>query len=557
MITHINIRDFAIISEIDIDLPHGLSVITGETGAGKSVIIEAISLALGSRADTTMIRAGRSKAVIQIVAELQDAAGAVSDYILTREINASGKSPAKINGEIVTLAQLSELAARLADIHGQYDRHSLFKTENHLALIDACRSRAIDPVKKKTAAAWRAHAEAKRELSALLRGAAASERQRDFMRFELDEIAKADPKPGEDAALRESLAVLQNGEFIHERTAAASEALQGGVLPVMDGLGAAMRALRDVSAYSKELDEIARSVADVYYTLEDTASALRALRDRLDFSPETLNETIARLDLLERLCGKYGGSVEKMLEYKERLGAELADIENIEERKASLAARLSARERALAEACEELHVLRKAAADELETRINAELAELHFSDAVFSAKFKDAGDVGSSLSENGADAVEFMISSNRGQPPLPLAKIASGGEMSRILLAFKAVIGEYDGIPTMIFDEIDSGISGITAGTVGKKLVKMAEKRQIICITHLPQIAACGEHHFVIKKSVDDEGAHTAVEPLDAEERALEVARLLGGAHITETTLKSARELIELSKAGTPPKGGA
>ncbi|MDR2770717.1 MAG: DNA repair protein RecN [Clostridiales Family XIII bacterium] len=549
MITHISIRDFAIISKVDMDLSRGLTVVTGETGAGKSILIEAISLALGSRADMSMIRAGQSKAVIQIAAELPGDAGEISDCVLTREISASGKSLAKINGEIVTLAQLSELAARLADIHGQYDRHSLFKTEKHLALIDAYHSRVTAPAKEETAAAWRAYAEAKRALSALLQSEASSKRQLDFMRFELSEITKADPKPGEDAALRESLSVLQNGELIYERAASASEALQGGERAALDGLGAAMRALQEISAYSKELEDIARIVADAYYAIEDAASALRTLRDRMDFSPETLNGVIARLDLIERLCGKYGGSVDKVLAHRETLRSALADIENIDERKDALAARLSACEDALARACENLRALRKAAAAELETQINAELAELHFSKAVFAARFNDADDLRQRLSENGADSVEFLISSNKGQPLLPLAKIASGGEMSRILLAFKSVIGDCDDIPTMIFDEIDSGISGITAGVVGRKLLKMAEKRQIICITHLPQIAACGAQHFVIRKSDGDESVCTAVEPLNADERTQEIARLIGGARITETTLKSARELIEMSAA--------
>ncbi|MDR2354779.1 MAG: DNA repair protein RecN [Clostridiales Family XIII bacterium] len=551
MITHIGIRDFAIIAEIDMDLSHGLTVVTGETGAGKSILIEAVSLALGSRADTSMIRAGRSKSVIQIAAELPESADAdaPSDCVLTREISATGKSLAKINGEIVTLAQLSESAARLADIHGQYDRHSLFKTENHLALIDAYHSRATEPAKKAVAAAWRAYAEAKRALSALLQSEASSARRHDFMRFELDEITKADLKPGEDAALRESLAVLQNGELIYERTAAAAEALCDGDRSAVDGLGTAMRALQDISLYSKDLDEIARITADAYYALQDAASALRALRDRMDFSPETLNGVIARLDLVERLCGKYGGSVEKTLAYGETLRAALADLENIDARKAALTAQTQTRENELARACETLRALRKEAAAELETKINAELAELHFSKAVFAARFDDTGDIRQRLSENGADSVEFLIASNKGGPLLPLAKIASGGEMSRILLAFKSVIGDYDGIPTMIFDEIDSGISGITAGVVGRKLVKMAEKRQIICITHLPQIAACGAHHFAIRKSDDGESVRTFVEALDADERVLEIARLIGGARITETTLKSARELIEMSGA--------
>jgi DNA repair protein RecN (Recombination protein N) len=547
MITHIGIRDFAIISELNIDLQSGLSVVTGETGAGKSIIIEAISLALGSRADTTMIRAGRNKAVVQIAVESRTDAGDAEEYILTREINVSGKSPAKINGEIVTLAQLSEFASRLADIHGQYDQHSLFRTENHLALIDAHHSREIGPVKEKVAAAWQEYTNVNRALSALLQSETASKRQQDFMRFELDEITQADPKPGEDAALRESISILQNSELIYEKTTAASEALYEGDFPVLDGLGAAMRAIRDISAYSKDADDIARTIADCYYTIEDMAGALRSCRDRTDFSPETLNAAISRLDLLERLCGKYGGSVEKMLEYKETLGAALTDIENIDGRKADLSARLAEREHALTQACEELHILRKSSADELERRINAELAELNFSGATFAADFKNTGDIKDRLSENGADAVEFLISPNKGQPLLPLAKIASGGEMSRMLLAFKSVLGDYDRIPTMIFDEIDSGISGVTASIVGAKLIRMAERRQIICITHLPQIAACGKYHFAIRKNSDDENTYTFVEALSRDERIREIARLLGGANITETTLKSARELIDMS----------
>ncbi|MDR1247135.1 MAG: DNA repair protein RecN [Clostridiales Family XIII bacterium] len=554
MITHIGIRDFAIISEIDVDLQSGLSVITGETGAGKSIIIEAISLALGSRADTSMIRAGRSKAVIQIAAESLTDAGDVEEYILTREINVSGKSPAKINGETVTLAQLSELASRLADIHGQYDQHSLFRTENHLALIDAHHSRDIGPVKKKVADAWREYADVNRTLSTLLQNETASKRQQDFMRFELNEITQADPKAGEDAALRESISILQNSELIYEKTTAAAEALYDGDFSVLDGLGAALRAVREISAYSKDIDDIARTIADCYYAVEDMAGALRGCRDRADFSPDVLNAAISRLDLLERLCGKYGGSVEKMLEYKETLVAAIADTENTDERKAALSARRSECEHALVRACEELHALRKTSADELERRINAELTELNFSGATFAADIKNTGGITERLSENGADTVEFLISPNKGQPLLPLAKIASGGEMSRMLLAFKAVLGDYDRIPTMIFDEIDSGISGVTASIVGEKLIKMAARRQIICITHLPQIAACGEHHFAIRKNSDDENTHTSVEALSRDERIREIARLLGGANITETTLESARELIELSAKGAAKK---
>ncbi|MDR3295031.1 MAG: DNA repair protein RecN [Clostridiales Family XIII bacterium] len=547
MIHHIAIRDFAIISELDVDLFPGLSVITGETGAGKSIIIEAVSLALGSRADSAMVRAGRPKAVIQIAAELPDGAGGVSEIILTREISANGKSLAKINGEMVSLSQLSAFSARLADIHGQYDHHSLFRTENHLSLVDSFHAAEIVPAKAEVAAAWREHSAAARELSSLLENEASAKRQLDFMRFELDEITKARPMPGEDAALREQLAILQNSGAIHDGLSAAWDILYDNAPSVMDALGRAMQELQAVSGYSKELGDISQSISDCYFTLEDLTGSIRACRERIDFSPESLNAAIARLDLIEALCAKYGGSVETMLEHKEKLTETLDTIENFDEHKAKLAALLAERETVLLKLSESLHGLRKKSAEELEAKINAELSGLNFSNARFAVDFRETGDPKRRFSENGTDVVEFLISANKGQPLLPLAKVASGGEMSRMLLAFKAVTGDYDHIPTLIFDEIDSGISGVTASIVGEKLIKMAENRQIVCITHLPQIAACGRHHYSIQKNADDETTYTTLEALGADARIREIARLLGGAAVTEKTLESARELIELS----------
>ncbi|MDR1135105.1 MAG: DNA repair protein RecN [Clostridiales Family XIII bacterium] len=546
MITRILIRDFAIIEEVDIDLTSGFSVITGETGAGKSIIIEAVSLALGSRADSAMVRAGKQKAFIQIVAEIQEDDG-VREVILTREVSASGKSAAKIDGEIVSVAQLSAFSARLADIHGQYDHQSLLKTENHIALVDSYHSLVTAPLKEQTAGEWKLYSSLKAQLTSLLADEAAARRRLDFMRFELDEITNANPRPEEDAALRERLAILQNSGFIFEKLSEAAELLYDGAPSAEELLGKAMRAMQNISAYSEELSSAARSISDSYYIIEDLASSIRANMGKMEFSPEELNDTISRLDLLERLCAKYGGSIPKMLEYRQKLLTDLENIENIDSLKEDLSSRLNHAEEKLIDLSARLTAARKEAAAELEVKINAELASLNFSNASFAVSFTETADIRSRLSGNGVDNVEFLISSNRGQPLLPLTKVASGGEMSRMMLAFKSVTGSYDQIPTMIFDEIDSGISGVTASIVGEKLAGMARHRQIVCITHLPQIAAFGHNHFMIQKNSDDEKTFTVITALKDSERVQEIARLLGGANITETTLKSARELIDIS----------
>ncbi|MDR1570979.1 MAG: DNA repair protein RecN [Clostridiales Family XIII bacterium] len=549
MITHISIRDFAIIKEADIDLPPGLSVITGETGAGKSIVIEAVSMALGSRAGSAMARAGAGRALIQIAAELPDGAGGVSETVLTREIGANGKSVARIDGEMVPLSRLSAFASGVADVHGQYEHQSLLKAENHLAIVDAFHSGSILPAKERFAAAWRGYSKAKAELEALLVSEAADRRRLDFMRYELDEIDRAAPLPGEDVDLRERIGVLRNSGLIFERLSEARAALCEGPAPALDALGAALRSLREISGYSKDLAEFCQSASDCYFALEDLAGRMRSSLEGLEFSPESLDGAMSRLDVLERLCSKYGGSVEKVIAHGERLRDELGAFENLGPRKAEAAARLEKLEAEALSLSRALSGLRRQAAAELEARIDAELAELNFSGARFAVSFRDGAEAGKgpALSENGADRVEFMISANRGQPLLPVARFASGGEMSRMMLAFKSVIGGCDRIPTMIFDEIDSGISGVTASVVGRKLAGMAEGRQIVCITHLPQIAALGDSHFMIVKSSDGDGTSATVVPVSGEGRVSEIARLIGGANVTEKTLASARELIALS----------
>ena len=539
MIRHISIRDFAIIENTSVDFHDGLNMITGETGAGKSILIEAVSLALGSRADTAFVRSGKEKARIQMVAE-----GNGEEYIITREISAAGKSVCRINDEIVTLGHLNSICRKLADIHGQYDHQSLLNPDHHISLVDLYQKEAIDPAKEAVAVMYENYTSLKDRLRSLLAQAGRDRREQDFMAFELQEIQAANLRIGEDAEREDEIALLQNSERIYENLAGAYQIGSEDEASALSALKRISDMLSETASYSQELEELSRRATESYYELEDICSTIRDCRDRALFSPDELDAAIARLETINKLKSKHGKSVEELLQYGEELETRLSHIENLDHAKEKLERELEKCTKALSIACDRLSEARKGAAVRLEELITAELAQLNFNDAVFSIEFKKAG----SFTAEGSDIVEFLISTNRGEPLKPLSKIASGGEMSRIMLAFKKIIGDYDEIPTMIFDEIDSGISGIAASVVGRKLAEIAENHQIICITHLPQIAAFGQHSYKIQKESDDTMTYTTVKALSQDEKIDEIARLLGGANITETTLASARELVDASK---------
>ncbi len=543
MISHIRIKDFAIIDAVELDFHDGLNIITGETGAGKSIIIEAVSLALGSRADTAFIRSGKEKAVVQMVADLNG-----EEYVITRELSSSGKNICRINDEIVSLAQLSKLCRQIADVHGQYDHQSLLNPENHLKLIDTFHNKQISPAKEMVSELYRQYIETKNELASLLSNQADAERKRDFMRFELSEITAAKPYAGEDEELSQKLNLLQNSEKIYQNLSSVYELLYDESPSASDSMGRSMHLLQEIGGFSDEISGFGDELSDLYYKMGDLISSIRKFRDGIYFSPEILEETIHRIDVLDSLKRKYGGTIEKVLEYQEKVTLDLEKIENIDAVKEKLSKELADHEKALDEASRQLTELRKQSAAEIEVRINKELTELNFKDTCFTVHFYEEDTVKRNFSADGTDKIEFLITTNKGESPKPLVKIASGGEISRIMLAFKQIIGDFDMIPTMIFDEIDVGISGVTASIVGKKLSDISKRRQIICITHLPQIAAFGDHHFKIDKAAVNEATLTTVSPLDDKEKIIEIARLLGGINITDTTLKSAEELIRLSK---------
>lgn len=534
MIDHIRIRNFAIIEETEVDFSAGLSVLTGETGSGKSIVIEAISLALGARADTSYVRRGADKAVIQLVAD---------DRIITREISSAGKSLCRIDGQIVPLRELQEVCRSLVDIHGQYDNQSLLDADQHLAIVDQYQKDKTQPILAAYQEAYGAFSDAKAALRELTSRASENARKLDFYRFELDEIDKADLRPGEEAELEERLALLQNSEKIFAGTESAHQALAGDH-GTLTSLGSALSSLQQVSSYTAELSAIATAVEDAYYALEDAASNLRQVSEAITFAPEELDAAIARADRIDGLKKKYGPTIQDILAYRDRIATELNQIENYDQELTRLTAAMEETQQRLQAQAELLTEARRLSAGRLSAAIEAELHDLSFGDARLVIAIEPLD----SPSEWGCDRAEIQIATNPGEGLKPLAKTASGGEISRIMLAIKSITGKYDQMPTMIFDEIDAGISGRTASVVGRKLRQIAAHHQVICITHLPQIACQGDTGYRIAKTTDGERTYTTVDKLTEEERVDEVARLLGGETITEAARQNARDLIAAAR---------
>ena len=549
MISYISIKDFAIIENCEVEFEKGLNIITGETGSGKSIVIEAISLALGARADSSFVRTGADKAVVQIAGDLDG-----EDIVITREVSASGKNLCKLNGRVVTLAELSTYCKRLADIHGQYDHQSLLNPEYHIRLIDLFHADEIAPVAQMVARLYDGYVKTSASLKKLLQSAADADKKRDFMKFQLEEIRSAKLVSGEDAELSDRITLLQNSERLYQVLSRAYDALYESEPSTIDSLETVTKELEGISGFSGAISALSERISSLCYELDDIAHEIRSERDDMVFSQEELDECIERYELIQNLKRKYGnefldggitpGSIEAVNNFADTIEAELKDVENSDHLKSELEAQLETINAQLQLASERLSTLRHESAADLKKRITEQLKDLNFNNSQLDIEFTKLD----SFTESGIDSVNFMISTNLGEPLKPLNKIASGGEMSRIMLAFKKIIADYDDIPTLIFDEIDSGISGIAASVVGKKLKEIAENHQIICITHLPQIAACGHTNYRISKETAGGTTKTTVSRLSDDETVREIARLLGGANITDTTLKSAKELLAASK---------
>lgn len=537
MINHLSIRDFATIENTDVDFQKGLNIITGETGSGKSVVVEAISLALGSRADNTFVRSGCEKATVQMVAEYEN-----KEIIITRELSGNGKNICKIDDRIVTLGELSQVCSKIADIHGQYETQSLLKTENHIKLVDAYEKGSIEPSKIKVAEYYENFLDISRRFEEMRNQAANNIETKELLQYRIEEIENAALISGEDTNHKEELLIIENNEKIYNALSRSYMLAYEEENSALDKINSVIIPLRDITSLSRESSNIEDELSDLYYRFEDVANKIRDMKEHIIFNEARIEELHDRLNFIEELKKKYGDTIDEIHATRDRMERELRSLGNLDKELESLSLERSRIKEMLDQETENLTRLRKSSAGVLQEKIQLELENLNFKNVRLAIDFEEVSD----YTPNGRDKVEFLISANAGEDLKPLSKIASGGEMSRIMLAFKKIISEYDGISSIIFDEIDTGISGETAGVVAKELSQISEHHQLICITHLPQIAAAGDHNYRIEKSTDDSNTYTTITVLNEREKITEIARLLSGLNISDISIANAEEMISI-----------
>ncbi len=550
MLNVLHIENIAVIEQAEIMFDSGFNVLTGETGAGKSIVIDAISAILGERTSRDMIRTGAEKAFVSAVfsgvRELPWFAenGVPFDpeeLLIQREILADGKNNCRVNGRPVTVALLRKLGLSLIGIHGQHDSQQLFDEATHLVYLDAfahdeAEFSAYSEIYEKTQ-------DVLSQIRRLTMDEAEKLRKVETLEYQIAEIEKAELEAGEEEQLDSRRKLLQNAEKLTDSLDCAVSALYGD--ESADGaaglLSEAEHALSKVRTVSDSILSAYQTVSDLMYRVQDAAEELRDLKAELEYSPEELEEIEERLDVIHKLKRKYGGSVEEILAFLKKARNELDEIAFSSDRVEALQKKLEALQKELKEAGLILRKARQAAAQELEKRIRSELAELDMPGIQFLCQFSEQEPAGS-----GMDEVRFLMSANKGESLKPMAKVASGGELARIMLAMKNVLAEQDEIPTLIFDEVDAGVSGRAAQKVAVKLSKLARQKQVLCVTHLPQIAAMADTHLQVSKQERQGRTFTSVLPLDCAGRTDELSRLIGGAVITENTRRSAEEMLSL-----------
>ena len=549
MLNDLHIENIAVIERADIHFSEGLNVLTGETGAGKSIVIDAIGAVLGGRVSRELVRHGAEKALVSAVFDTYGAEAwleeneieAEDELILQRRISADGKSSCRVCGTPVTAAQMKELAALLVDIHGQNDGRQLMDERRHLEYLD--RFGKLDACIQAFQTEYQAYRRIRKELSRLEMDEIEKERLSDSLRYQIEELERAELKPGEKDSLSSRRDLLRNSEKLTEALDEAFAFLYGGeenaVAMVQNALYFADRA----AAIASDLEPAASSIRDAAFALTDASEQLRDFRESLDFSPEEYNQLEERLALLGKLERKYGRDDTALLDYLAQCREKLEDIQYADERSAKLNKELAAQTERCRKAAAALSKARKTAAALLEKRIVSELKELNMPSVRFAVEFVPIeGELG--FDASGADAVRFLMSANAGEELGRISRIASGGELSRIMLAMKNVFAADDPVGTLIFDEIDTGVSGIAAQRVGEKLFSVSVGKQVMCVTHLPQIAAMADSHYLITKEERGGRTYTDVLSLDRAGRCRELARLHGGDHITELTLAGAEEQL-------------
>lgn len=548
MLSLLHIENIAVIEQAEISFDRGFHVLTGETGAGKSILIDAISAILGERSYRDMIRTGTEKASVRaIFTEVpeypwfeENGVEYDSEVVIQRDIYLDGRNNCRVNGTPVTVTILRKLGIQLINIHGQHDSASLFDENNHLTFLDDFAENY--PLRGTYFEKFEAVSSLRKEIERFSMDEGEKLRKLEMLKYQIAEIEKAELEAGEDDALEERRKVLQNAEKLSDGLNSAVESLYGG--DDTDGaislISTAQRDLARLSRYTDTFSELQEKLTDLMYQLQDAADELRQQQDDLSYSGDELERIEARLDVIHRLRRKYGADCAEILAYLEKARAELDEIEFSDDHLDKLKRKLLKAEKEAWDAAYALRDSRNEAAERLSARILDELSQLDMPKVQFSCVFTELD-----LTANGADGVAFYMSANAGEALKPMSKVASGGELARIMLAIKNVLAEQDQVSTLIFDEVDTGVSGRAAVKVAEKLHSIAKNKQVLCITHLPQIAARGDNHMLISKSERDGRTYTTVTPLDREGRKQELARIIGGANITETTLKSAEEMLQ------------
>ena len=548
MLELLHIENIAIIEAADIEFAPGFNALTGETGAGKSIVIDSLSAVLGQRTSRELIRTGAEKAFVSaafsgMAPELTEELGiqleADGTLLLQREIQTDGKNVCRVNGRPVTVGQLRALGARLLNIHGQHDGQQLLDEEQHIVYLDSfgrVESLAITYAEK-----YKNFTDIRRQIGALQMDEAEKARRVDTLQYQIEELRRAKLTPGEEEELTARRGMLRNAEKFLDAVAGADYALNGD-----DSGGGALSALRqaqDALGGVRHLDDafgqLYERLGEAYSEVYDIAATVEDKRGELDVSPGELDRVESRMDLLYRLKKKYGATVEDMLDYQARCEAELAQIEDAGDTLARLEQALSKAEKEARQAAQALSDARKAAADRLTSQILAELQQLDMGKIRFAADFAEKP-----LDSDGMDTVRFLMSANVGEELRPIHKIASGGELARIMLAMKNVLSEQDHVGTMVFDEVDTGVSGRAAQKVAEKMARISRRKQVLCVTHLPQLAAMADTHFSVEKGERGGRTYTEVRRLDREQRRRELARLTGGSHVSQTMLDGAEELL-------------
>ncbi|WP_434311675.1 DNA repair protein RecN [Hominifimenecus sp. rT4P-3] len=554
MLLNLHVKNFALIDEVELDFGNGLNVLTGETGAGKSILIDAVNAALGGRVRGDVIRTGSDYAYVELVFSLENEARrkALEDLdvsteydciLISRKIT-ENRSIHKINDETVTSARVRQVTELLLDIHGQHEHQSLLKKQKHLEILDQFASHEAADVKLEVEKAYQQWQLCRKHLSGFQLDPEARKREMDFLSFEIAEIENAALREGEAEELEENFRRFRNSRRLAEAVRDTGRELGiDGLDGAAEKVSRALRELNPAVSLDPGLNGIYSQLSDVEDLLSSACRELSAYADELVFDPEEFRRIENRLDTIHRLEEKYGGSYPAIFHNFEQKKQKLEELKDFEARRLTAEEEeMRAREQ-LAERSEQLREIRKRAAEPLAESIRMALTDLNFLNVDFQIEFSELED----FTKNGRDSIEFLISTNPGEPARPLGQVASGGELSRIMLAIKALLSDKDEIPTLIFDEIDTGISGRTAQKVSEKLHVIAQNRQVVCITHLPQIAAMADRHFCIEKGLAGKQTQTFVRILNEKESVEELARLLGGAEITDTVRKNALEMKELA----------